>query len=394
MRSLPLFLALPTLACMGFGTSRPPAGPAPTGRVTLPGDPDRTFVFEDGAAVFAVGDTLVGATAAGVVWTQPGPFSDWSAAGGPDTVVTTTPEVVLVLDAKTGATRLRVPFPALPAEDEWSKPPPPRVYAGAQVGAAWWLVDSEARFWEVTLGEAPAVRLAFQLPDESVDESTLLYDAASDTFLFEEYGQVRRLGRDGQTRFGAYSHDSVGVDGTRVAPDGGVVTLVDGELTHLAPSCAGDFAPSKWPHPGELVSRDDDEVPDLKRAAPGCVTWSTWLEDLDPVAPLLLGDLVVTNGEKTRAFRGGAVAWEAEVGASGTPVAGPDGEVLVLSSGFGDDEPWTVVALDPVTGAARWASPVTTAASPWLHGVDEIVLTRAGRWVVAGYRSDVAWLPL
>ncbi|MEZ4317805.1 MAG: PQQ-binding-like beta-propeller repeat protein [Myxococcota bacterium] len=390
----PLALAgfVVSLAC--GGVVRPPAGPAVSARLTLAETPQAGVVLDEGRAVFLVGGVLVGVEPGAQAWTRRGTWDDTLVRGPGNTVLGTDGSTLRLLDARTGDIVSMLEFPEPHFDDtdapEWI---PPHIQSGVEVGGVFWLVDQEARFWVVDTA-AGTVSVRFQLPDEAVDESRLLYDAASDTFVFEEWGQVRRLTLTGETRWTAFSHDALGLDGSVVLPGSEVFTLVDDERTVLTDACTGDFAPSHWPHPGELYSKEDDEVPGMGRGAPGCVGSRAYDEYVDAVPPLVLGTSIVINSDATRRIDGGSVTWTTEVGGIGTPVAGPDGSVLVASGGLDDFDPWTVVSLDAATGAPRWATPVGTGSSPFLVSADEVLLAATGDHLLFGYSTELVWVPL
>lgn len=378
------------LGCAGLA-GRPPVGPPVTERVSLPAAPEQ-WVTAGEAFVLRLDDRLVGVVPGTPGWTRVEPFAPWVAPAPGDAVVTATDAGVLFLDPATGRTRATNPFPPPPPPDEdgFTDHVPPRIRAGAAVDGAVVAVDTEARFWRATGVDGAVAELLFQLPDEAVSDSTLGWDRVTRTFLFEESGLVRRLDADGTVRFAAHSHDAASVDGSVPLEGGATATIVDGDVMVLERGCTGDFAPSGWPHPGELFVRDLDEAPDLGRAPRGCLRWLRYEEDIVTEPLLAHGDDVIGHaGDATVAWRDGARRWERETGGTGSVRPGPDGLLLTVSAGLSDGDPWTLLALDPADGALRWATPLGTE-SPFVHSTDEVVLAVAGRRALAGYGRELA----
>lgn len=395
-------------AALGTAEAKPPAsvpaGPAPAWSLAL-GErrPADLLVARDGTVVALVEGELVAARAGAIAWRRDGGYGTWLAEGPGDSPTALAPrdDRIVAVDLADGRERWSVALPAVPEADEYDGPPRARTIA-REPGADSFLVgDSAARFFRLRPGRCAAGKKppkdcltpAGALAGEVLEDDARLLLAADGRRFLRERGVVRGFDADWYATMTARAHDALGA--VALAPDG-LVVLVDEDVVLLDPArCGGDpFAPSGWPQPGRLYSRQLDECPDCAAPPPGCRLWRVHLAELHDERPAVQGDgaVIVHADGQTRALRAGAIAWTAVTGGGG-PLLRLGDLVLGVSTGLADDDPLAVYALGG-DGEHRWRSPLPITLPGLLYSIDDILLAHGGGWLVAGYRGTVAALPL
>lgn len=369
-------------------------GPEPAWRYTFPASPDPMLVRDDGwvfARTIEVAEDysstyrLTAVRDGKKLWEVEKEATEQIVDLGARGIAVLVAGQLEILDAETGETKktIRPDGKGLPDFDPEYDSKPYLVVLAAD-GDTLWLGDTEARFFRLT-DSGP--QFAGALSEESLDSGARLWVFGEERWLWEDY-DLRRFDADWKTVTSIRAHDFLGH--VEVVP-GRATLIIDDEVVELdAAACESSqtFAVSSWPHPGDLVFEDDDECAECGRAPRDCVGSATHLSEISnaPFGRLPDGGFVVGDGEKTVALRQGRSVWTAGTGAAGPAVV--SGDVFVYSV---EEERTRLWALDPATGAPRWAT-VLPGDGGFSYNTDDINLAAAGSWVVGGYKGEIVGL--
>ncbi len=400
LRSLAPLILVALSGCSAPGCQRAAAAEGPpivaTGKL---GDAPalstarRTFLAADGSVVAIEKDAVASYDAKGTPrWKRPMRPSEWvvTLPDGSVMVNDREPNDVVALDPSTGADRWRVRIPTVPDGMAERAEAATRLGEGAMIGL------EDARFFRVDPPRCAepektgCLALAFALEDERLTVAYLAATASGD-LLLRESGALRILSPTGEVR--ASIHVREGSPDVAMTESGRLAVTMDEELVLWdAKRCAGR-SPVEIPRrPNKLYVKGEGECDGCRPPPPGCLVARPKLGDVRS-APVVLADgsvIVATDDEGVvKLAPDGATLWKKKVGVFGElHLAG--GEVLALAEG--EKEGTTrIVGIDPSKGDVRWSRALPAEVGTIIWGTDA-VLDANGPWILAGYKSNVAWL--
>jgi hypothetical protein len=429
------------LAAMDGATPAPEqvaAGPAPAWSTTLPTEPRLVAVTSDGT-VLVIGEGLVGLRGGEVAWRKDGHFDGWlvELPGEPSTWAAGIEDRVVGFDPKDGSERWTATLPAVEAEDVEPpeddelpaelEPEPERDAVGAlepsradvQVavrhGDGLLVGDAAARFFRVdplrcaadgtgtgagtTKGKpkpgTPAcVTADGHLPDEILESDARLFVGPHDERYLWETGILRAFGKGWRPLMSARAHD---VLLHVTVTDDRLVLIVDDDVVDLDPTqCRGEdpFAPSEWPQPGVMYSREADECSECRTPPPGCRRSRTFLDDVTGEDPAQLADgtTVVNAGSYTLALHDGKARWKVATGGGG-PLVSDGARIFAFSTGLREGDAPGVIELAPADGTLRWRTVLPLELGDFYSSSD-IRLALGGAWLAVAYEQTVIAIPL
>lgn len=389
-------------AALGVAVSRPPkdlpAGPAPAWSLALDEAPAQLLIARDGTLLARVDRRLVAVRDGAIAWRLADEADAIEAllleeTDAPAVLVARGDRLASVAVAD-GRERWSVALPPHPDEFETATA---RTVARDPGDASYLVGDSAARFYRLRPGRCAAKKPAKscltpagRLDDEVFEEEARLVLTDDGRRLLREPGLFRIFDAEWRAQLDARAHDGLG---TAVLTPDGVVALIDSDVVALDPARCGSepFAPSAWPQPGRLHSRELDLCPECAAPPSGCRRWRVYVDDLDDERPALLesGAVVVQAEGVTLALADGRTLWKTTTGGAG-PLLRLGDLVYGVSTGLEEDDPIAVFALSAADGAHRWRTPLPDLRVDSFYSLDEIVLAHGGGWLVAGYRGKLA----
>ncbi|MFY0539882.1 hypothetical protein [Nannocystis pusilla] len=371
------------------------AGPQAQWTFTFADKPSRLKLAGDGTVLALVNSELVAVRAGAIAWKFGAELRQVLAVAG---------EVVVVAQGDPSVRRDRLVMLALAdghelgaallpddgEQDEFAEPIRAAIVEPDQdellVG------DSVARWFRLKPGRCVkngCLRAAGRLPEETFDTDAKLSFGPDHRRVLREGGAVRVFDGEWQTLLSVRAHDSLG--GAALGP-AGLALVVDDDVVLLAPeACDGpEFAPSGWPQPRRLYSRELDECPDCPGPPLGCRRWRSYQDEVHNEALVLLADgaVVVHVDGETRAIRDGRQAWTTTTGGLGAVLQVGE-RVLGFSGGLEEGDPPALYALD-LEGRPQWRTPLAMKGPSGFFFTDDVLLVNAGATLLTGYEANIA----
>ncbi|MCY1070960.1 hypothetical protein OV090_39835 [Nannocystis sp. RBIL2] len=378
--------------------AKPPtmqAGPQAQWTFTFADEPSRLKLAGDGTVLALVNHELVAVRAGAIAWKFGAELRQVLAVAG---------DVVVVAQGDPSMRRDRLVMLALAdghelgaailpddgEQDEFAEPIRAAIVEPDQDGLL--VGDSVARWFRLTPGRCVkngCLRAAGRLPEEMFDTDAELSFGPDNRRVLREGRAVRVFDGEWQTLLSVRAHDSLG--GSALGP-AGLALVVDDDVVLLAPeACEGpEFAPSGWPQPRRLYSRELDECPDCPGPPLGCRRWRSYQEGVHNEALVLLPDkaVVVHVDGETRAIRDGRQAWTTNTGGLGAVLQVGE-RVLGFSGGLEEDDPPALYALD-LAGRPQWRTPLAMKGPGSFFFTDDVLLMNAGATLLTGYEANIA----
>jgi hypothetical protein len=371
------------------------AGPQPQWTFTFADEPARLKVAGDGTVLALVKSELVAVRAGAIAWKFGAELRQVLAVAG---------DVVVVAQGDPSVRRDRLVMLALADghelgaallpddgdQDEFAESIRAAIVEPDQdellVG------DSVARWFRLKPGPCVkngCLRAAGRLPEETFDTGAKLSFGPDRRRILREDSGLRVFDGEWQTLLSIRAHETLG--GAALGP-AGLALVVDDDVVLLAPeACEGpEFAPSGWPQPRRLYSREVDECPDCPGPPLGCRRWRSYQDGVHNEALALLPDgaVVVHVDGETRAIRDGRQAWATKTGGAGAVLQVGE-RVLGFSGGLEEDDPPALYALD-LEGRPQWRAPLAMKGPRGFFFTDDVLLAAAGATLLAGFETSIA----
>ncbi|WAS96058.1 hypothetical protein [Nannocystis punicea] len=372
-----------------------PAGPQPQWTLTLPDEPSRLTVAQDGTVLALIDGELVAARAGAIAWRFGQELRNVLAVSGETVVVARRDpparhDRLVMLAVADGSELGAAVLPPDGEEDEFSDWIHAAILAPTPEGVL--VGDTVARWFDLKPGRCDknrCLRAAGRLPEETLDSDARLSFGPGGRRILREWPAVRVFDAEWRTLVAVRGHQSIG---EAVLGPEGLALVIDDDVVLLAVEACGSevLAPSGWPYPNRLYARETDECSECAAPPPGCQRWRSYQEDAHSDALALLdgGGVVVHIDGETRAVRDGKPAWSTVTGGGGNVLR--IGERLYgFSTGIEEDDPPAVYALD-LEGRPQWRTPLTMKGPSLIYSTDDVVLAAAGSSLVAGFKANIA----